>query len=72
MIGMVLKLWDIFVPDLFLGHLDLLDPLLRDVLRDVLSEILDSVVISNGDFLGDGLDLPLLLEFYLFIFLAIR
>ena len=51
---------DVLVPELLLGHLDVLDPLLRDVLGDVLAQVLNCVVVSNGDLLGYGLYLPLL------------
>ena len=57
---------DILVPDLFLGDLNILDPLLRDILGDVLSEVLDGVVVGDGDFFGDGLDLAFLAVFHLF------
>lgn len=56
---------DVLVADLFLGDLDVLDPLFRDVLGNVLSEVFNSVVISDSDLLGDGLDLPLLTVFHL-------
>jgi len=45
---------------LFDWDLDVFNSLFWDVLRNVLSEIFNSVVVSDGDFLGDGLDLSLL------------
>ena len=54
---------DVLVPDLFLGDLDVLDPLFGNVLGDVLAKVLDGVVVGDCDLAGDGLDLPLLLVF---------
>lgn len=50
---------DVFIADLLLGDLNILDPLLRNVLRDVLPEVLNGVVVSDSDLLGNGLNLPL-------------
>lgn len=59
---------DVFVSDLLLGDLDVLDSLLGDVLRNVLTKILNGIVVSDGDFSGDSLDLSLFSVFGLFHF----
>jgi len=60
--------WDVFISNLLLRHLNVLNSLFRDILRDVLSKILDCIIVSDSDFPWDGLHLSFLSVFNLFHF----
>jgi hypothetical protein len=61
--------WDVFVSDVLLGNLDVINSLFRDILRNVLSKILYSIVVSDSHLFGDGLDFSFFSIFNFFDFL---